>query len=320
MSPGKLVFELYYRPLGAIRHTLKTGIRRTAEIRRGKRMMVKASKQLSEIIYPNAPHFDVYFLTGKRYWFQTAFCLYSLQRYAGVNIRAYILDDGSFDESLEAEVKLQFPTTVTVIRKSRIEELLDQTLPSEKFPVLRRRRIEYPHIRKLTDVHVLSSISPKLVLDSDMLFFREPVAILDWLAQPKGMLFLRDTEESYGYSKEIMRELTAYQELPEKVNVGVAGISSNSINWKELEQWTRIMLQKEGSSYLQEQALTAMLATKEECRFLPEAEYKVLPSILGEGVPEILHHYVAEAKYDYFVKGWKLLLKGDAPSETKKNP
>lgn len=307
MTPGQIVYRLYHQPVGYLTRTLRTGIRKTIATNRGRREMMAAALRLREVIYPGAETATVYFLTGKKYWYQTAFCLYSLQQQAGCNVHAVLVDDGSFDEELAEQVRKQFPSTITVVYTLEIDRLLDERLPASNFPVLRARRLEYPHLRKLTDVHILDSSGSKLVLDSDMLFFRRPDAMLQWMEGSPSFLFMRDATESYGYSRDLMKELSGGVEVPSRVNVGVAGLQSDRIDWKELERWTDELLKREGSSYLQEQALTAMLATKRRSVFLDENEYKVFPRINGAAVPEILHHYVAESKYDYFVQGWKMV-------------
>lgn len=306
ISPGKIVYQLYHRPIEVVRSALRTGLRRTAQLNAGKKQMMRAASLLKEVYYADAETFRVYFLTGKKYWFQTAFCLYSLQRVAGVNIHAVIVDDGSFDDELVEQVGRQFPRTTQVVRSREVNELLDAQLPQSQFPVLRSRRLVYPHLRKLTDIHLLPGEEPKLVLDSDMLFFHKPVSLLHWLAQPEGLLFMRDVADCYGYSHSLMKELAGATSLPERLNVGVAGMPSAVIDWRQLERWTGALLEREGSSYLQEQGLTAMVAAKHRYNFLDEEDYKILPNIKGTTVPETLHHYVAEAKYDYFVKGWRL--------------
>jgi hypothetical protein len=141
-----------------------------------------------------------------------------------------------------------------------------------------------------------------------MLFFKKPKQIMNWLQHPNELLFMKDIEESYGYSQTLMKELTGASEIPDKLNVGVAGIPSSKIDWEKLERWTGEMLKREGSSYLQEQALTAMIAANESYIFLDEQAYKVMPSIQGNTIPETLHHYVADSKYDCFVKGWKKII------------
>ncbi len=309
MSPGRLIYYFYHRPIASIRQTLKTGVRRSIQIKQNRRRMELAAGQLREIIYPGKETFTIYFLTGKNYWYQTAFCLYSLQQQAGCNVHAVVVDDGSFDEMLMEAVRRQFPTTTKVVTAAEIQQALDKKLPATTFPVLRQRRLIYPHLRKLTDVHVLFGNGPKMVLDSDMLFFRKPLQLLKWAANPDRFLFMRDVEQSYGYSIKLMKELTGVSTIPERLNVGVAGVESGKINWEQLEHWTAELLRREGSSYLQEQALTAMLAANQPYEFLEENSYKVLPNIKGEDVPEVLHHYVADSKFDYFVKGWRMALK-----------
>jgi len=53
-----------------------------------------------------------------------------------------------------------------------MENRVDQYLPRESYPHLRARRDIYPNLKKLIDVHI-GQIGWKLVLDSDMLFFRK---------------------------------------------------------------------------------------------------------------------------------------------------
>jgi hypothetical protein len=308
MGLGRIVYVVYYRPLASIRKLLKTGIRKTIQQDNGRRAMFKIAYTLKEIHYPGKETLEVYFLSGKKYWYQTAFCLYSLQKESRINIHAFIVDDGSFDDGLENQVRTQFPS-VTIVRQQKILELLDELLPENKFPVLRKRRLEYPHLRKLTDIHVLSGDRPKLVLDSDMLFFKKPVSLLNWLRHPDSFLFMKDVENSYGYSVSLMKELAACENFPDKLNVGVAGIHSKQIDWNKLEYWTAELSKREGSSYLQEQAITAMMAANQKYVFLDEKEYKVLP-VISNGIDEVLHHYVAGSKYDYFVKAWKNVVAG----------
>jgi hypothetical protein len=303
MRIGRIVYLFYYRPIKAVHKLFKTGIRKTVQQEWGRRAMYKIAYTLKEIQYPAKETFEVYFLSGKKYWYQTAFCLYSLQKKSQVNIRAFIIDDGSFDDDLESQVRGQFPS-VTIFRQERILELLDEVLPEKYFPVLRKRRLEYPHLKKLTDIHILPGNTPKLVLDSDMLFFREPVSLLNWLRRPDGSLFMKDVENSYGYSVSLMKELTRCENFPDKLNVGVAGIHSKDVNWSKLEYWTTELLKREGTSYLQEQAISAMIAANKEYVFLDEQEYKVLP-VISTHINEVLHHYVADSKYDYYVKAWK---------------
>lgn len=298
------MYRAFYGPRNTVRHILHTGVRKHIEIEIGRTAMKKAADRLVEKCGASSSEHMVYFLTGQKYWYQTAFCLYSLQQYAPFPISGVFIDDGTFDRALCAQVRKSFPSS-RIILKEEIAAQLDLVLPNDRFPTLRNRRLVYPHIRKLTDVHIFPTTNPKLVLDSDMLFFKRPAALIHWLEYPDHLLFLEDVVESYGYTRELMAQLSGQSAVPLRLNVGVAGMPSECISWDELETWTAELLFKEGSSYLQEQALTAMIAAKWPYAYLDSVNYKVCPRISDTSVPEILHHYVADSKYDYFVKGWK---------------
>jgi hypothetical protein len=245
----------------------------------------------------------VYFLSGKKFWYQTLFCAYSLARQASVPIGFSIVDDGTLSTK-NVETLSRILVGCKIIFRERIEDQLEQHLPKEQFPTLRARRLVYPHIRKLTDVHV-GSRGWKLVLDSDMLFHRQPVFLEQWLQCPSVPLHMRDIGNSYGYSDAIMRGL-AGAEIPERLNVGVCGLRSDAIDWPKLEHWCRELTTREGSHYLQEQALVAMLLAGKPRSEAPARDAIVAPSRTESAFPSAaLHHYVAESKAWYFRFAWR---------------
>jgi hypothetical protein len=141
-----------------------------------------------------------------------------------------------------------------------------------------------------------------------MLFFRRPNLLLDWLANPDRPCHLVDALRAYGYSPGLMFELSGRPE-PDRINVGVCGLRSETIDWDAMEFWCRTMLCREGPSYLQEQALTALLLSGQACLRLPEADYQVMPSLSeGKNPTAVLHHYVAQSKRSYFQYGWRQVL------------
>lgn len=251
---------------------------------------------------------DIYFLTGKRFWYQTCFCCYSMAQYADeFKLRPVIYDDGSLSQLYQEKILRIFPDAKLIL-KSEIEERIDKYLPRNKFPYLRERRDNYPNIKKITDIHVNSS-GWKLVLDSDMLFFRNPEILIDWLKNPQTPCHMVDVETSYGYSKELMTSL-AQAEISERINVGICGLKSEDIDWEQLELWCKTMIELEGTHYFQEQALVAMLLSGKSCTIAPALEYIVMPRQNEVIHPEaILHHYVADSKPWYFRYGWRHVFK-----------
>jgi hypothetical protein len=186
---------------------------------------------------------------------------------------------------------------------ARVAELL----PPARFPALHaeRRRV-YPNFLKLTDVHA-GAANWRLVLDSDMLFFRRPDFLLAWLAAPDRPLHMVDVGDAYGYPAALLAEL-AGAPIPHLVNVGLTGLQSEAIDWERLESWCRRLIEAHGTSYYLEQALVAMLLAGRPCAVAPREDYIVMPALAECRAPRaVLHHYVAESKRGYFRHAWRLI-------------
>jgi hypothetical protein len=247
----------------------------------------------------------IYFLTGKKYIEQTLFCIFSLEKQMDETFKYVLVDDGTFDLTMIDFVNTKLPN-VEIAIKSVIDKNITTYLPMDKFPVLNWKRAEYPHIKKLTDVHTLNNCEGyKLVLDSDMLFNHPPVEIKSWLENPNKAIHMVDCDEAYGYSHLLMEQLCG-SAIPKLVNVGVFGIDSNEVNWSNLERWIKELEEAEGASYYLEQALSAMLIAGKSTTILDKEKYKVNPPEKEiDKCNATLHHYVDLSKKGYFTKAWK---------------
>jgi len=278
------------------------GVRVYIRMMRMQGRMKKAAYQLEAVTsYPDG--LVIYFLTGKKFLYQTLFCIKSLAQHTSERFKFHLVDDGSFDPAMIAQIKHQLPGAEIILNDS-IERHLDLVLPRDRYPVIRDRRGNYPHLKKLTDIHTLPGDDWKVVLDSDMLFVDEPRELLRWLNQPDQPIHMIDCMESYGYDRTLMEGLAGNAIAP-LVNVGLIGLKSRSINWDLVEVWIKQLEDAGGKTYYLEQALTAMLLAGETCVALNPDEYIVNPSpvqiISGTG---ILHHYVASSKKGYFIDAW----------------
>lgn len=304
---GGLLYRLYHLPKSKLQKVYREGPLQVGRINHARRMMERSTHLLppAHTVAGESP-LEIYFLSGRRFWYQTSFCAHSFMQHAGVAVRPVIFDDGTLDGRYVESILRVLPGA-RIVSAGEINERLDTYLPSTKFPTLRARRLVYPHLRKLTDIHV-GAEGWKLVLDSDMLFFRRADFLLDWLHAPTRPVYMLDVESAYGYSDALMREL-AGAPIAERLNVGVCGLRSDAIDWERLENWCRIMLDREGSHYYQEQALTAMLMAGQTCAVAPEQDYIINPDRASvTGRRGVLHHYVAESKTWYFRYAWKAIV------------
>lgn len=274
--------------------------------RRGRLQMIAAARRLPPVPAPAADAPEIAYLTGRRFWYQTAFCAWSLRRAAGRDFSFVFHDDGTFDDELSAEAQRLFPGCRIVTARDT-EAGLDLHLPAARFPALRGQRRTYLHLRKLTDFHA-GREGWRAVLDSDMLFFRRPDALLAWLAAPDRPIHLVDVHNAYGYPDSTLAEL-AGGPVPVRVNVGICGLRSEGLDWNRIESWCARLLAAHGTSYYLEQALIALILAGQPALRLPANDYRLMPDDAECRHPTaVLHHYVDLSKRGYFRHAWKKVI------------
>lgn len=304
---GKTLYQLWHRPMGAINSVISNGGPfEAARNKRGRVAMREAAAKLPLLPNRSGTALELHLLTGARFWDMTAFCLWTFGRQCERPVAPVIYDDGTITEAIRAPLIRLFPQTKFVTQAETIARL-DANLPTSQYPILRERWLNYPNIRKLIDPHV-GQQGWKLVLDSDLLFFRKPTLLIDWLDNPDRPLHAVDCETSYGYSPSLMRELAGI-EIPELINVGLTGLAGDEIDWGQLESWCRILIEKEKTSYYLEQALIAMMVASRTCAIAPAKDYVTMPT-LPEAIDcrAVMHHYVANSKKWYLQQNWQRAL------------
>lgn len=305
--PGKILYQGWHRPIGWLGDLISDGgpfERRRTET--GRRDMEAAAHTLPLLPNTSGVALSIHLLTGRRFWYQTAFCLWTFGRHSGRSLAPVIYDDGTLTAEYRAPLARLFPSA-RFVSQEEILVRLDSVLPAARFPVLRERWAAYPNIRKLTDVHA-GVPGWKLVIDSDLLFFRKPNFLLKWHDRPSVPLHAVDCVTSYGYSRPLLEEL-AGSPLADLVNVGLTGLQSETLDWERLEHWCTTLIRRERTNYYLEQALVAMLVAGRNCAVAPAADYVTKPE--GEearACRAVMHHYVANSKRYYFRSNWRTAL------------
>ncbi len=307
---GRIVYHSWFRPRAWLHRVAREGgpleAWRTA---RGCAAMEQAALTLPVLppVAADAAPVELHLLTGRRFWYQTAFCLWTFARHARRPLNPVIYDDGSLAPRWRAPLVRLFPAIRFVDRPAALDRL-DRHLPAARFPHLRERWQHYPNIRKLIDPH-LGASGWKLIIDSDLLFFRRPDVLLRWSDTPDRPLHAVDCATSYGYSRPLLDRL-AGRPLADLVNVGLTGLRSDELDWDRLEAWTAALHAAEGTSYYLEQALIAMLVAGRPCVVAPAADYLTLPRPPETQEPAaVMHHYVADSKRDYFRRCWRIAVR-----------
>lgn len=304
---GRLCYYTWHWPVGEFRRIRAAGGPleqwRTA---RGRSAMAAAARVLPIAPTNSQRALELHLLTGHRFWEQTAFCLWSFASASERTLAPVIYDDGTLDSTTRAPLARLFPRARFVTQPEAIDHL-ERHLPANRFPVLRERWLNYPNLRKLIDPH-LASAGWKLVIDSDLLFFRRPDFLLGWLDAPDRPLHAVDCETSYGYTRPLMNEL-AGAPVADLVNVGLTGLHSNELDWEKLEHWCGTLIARERTHYYLEQALIAMLVAGRSCAIAPASDYVTHPLPPEDrDCRAVMHHYVAGSKPWYFRHNWRVAL------------
>lgn len=305
---GRALYRVYHAPLGAVRASIAAGGPleqwRTAQ---GRRAMEVAAETLPPPVPTEDPALrNVHVLTGRHFWYQTAFCLWTFARATGCRLAPVVIDDGSLRPFHFAALARLFPDA-RLVPESETVARLERVLPMAQFPTLRARRLAFPLLRKLVDVHA-GLMGWRLFVDSDMLFFRRPDLLLRWLERPEIPLRATDVENAYGYPLTLLNEL-AQCPVDEKVNTGLLGLRSDTIDWFRLEEWCRTLIERAGTHYYQEQALVALLLAGQSHVAAPIEEYVTFPRPPEvDACHAVMHHYVAGSKRWYFQRNWRRAL------------
>jgi hypothetical protein len=250
------------------------------------------------------PSYHAHYLTGAGFFGLSGFAAYSLEHHTDGRVAPVFHSDGRLDALTVARLQRALPTA-TFVGEEEQRDLVARHLPVERFPALNRAWGEFTLIRKLLSVH-LGRQGWNVFIDSDTLFWRSPGFLLDWYQRPSEAFCLQDNATVYGYEASTLERL-AGRPLPPKVNTGLVGILSESIDWSFLEYCTRELIAAPGMRHFMEQALTAVLFARQPFRYAPPADYfipvRVEQCLEREGV---FQHYAGDARPWLYRRAWRL--------------
>jgi len=309
-TPGRAVYLAYHYP----RLLWRDGLLNRFQAWRGRSAMLASLKELrprpSIRPDPAAPAVEVHYLTGKRFLALTSLAAYSAQAAFGRPVRPVFHDDGTLDDADRAGFRGIFPDA-RIVGTDEIMQGLDERLGAGRFPILRRLRAGYIHLRKLTDIHATSP-GAKLVTDSDVLFFGLPRQLLETVASGRWC-FMQDCRTSYGYPIPALEALAGARLHP-RVNVGILHARSDAIDWGFVEHAAGVLLARHGFSYYLEQALTAMLMARANGEALGP-EYMANPDEkAARSGPPVAMHFLDRSILLLYRFGWRRVLAGPAPA------
>jgi hypothetical protein len=249
----------------------------------------------------------VHALTGEFHVHLTCFCLYSLLQSAEVPVTPVVYDDGTLRDDQRDQLQRIIPP-VRVVGAEEAQALVDCSFPRNRFPALRTMRDRLHLMRKLLDVHAGKS-GRTLFVDSDVLFYRNPNYLIEWLHKSKDPIYMLDYQNSYGYEAAVVESVYGKPIAP-RVNTGLCGFFSPAIDWDKLEFWAGRLLETGGVNHFSEQALTAMAIGESNSNAVPPQDYMISPSLAETRSPAaVMHHFVVPSRTWYYTDAIPSFLK-----------
>jgi len=301
LTPGRIVYLFYYAPRGA----LEKGIGNTLRGWWGKRRLAHAVPKfdLQEPPTAAAP-IALHLLIGARYLAEACLVSHSLAWAAARPVAPHFYDDGTLTADDCALLKSKLPRARFFL-KPEIEARLAVQLPADRFPCLNRLRPAYPHIRKLTDVHLFPG-EWKCISDADVLFFATPTQLLDLIAARRACHMV-DIMPAYGVPHAALETLAGRPVHPQ-INVGLCHLPSPQIDWEFVEHCAATLLAAHGFTYYLEQALTAILLARLDAVPLDD-HYVVYPDrATALRADRAAMHYVDDSRSYYYDFAWQQAL------------
>jgi len=290
--------RLYRRPMSTINFYKKNGVTNVLSSQYGE---FSLKQKLQTITPPNYPPIDIkiIFLTGEKYWHQTALCALSLIENLKHIPSFVIYDDGTLKPH-RIKFLQRLLTDVSVISIAESEAIVDEVIPREKYPSLRLARDKCIFMRKLIDTNLLSP--GRIYLDSDIIFWQYPSELVS-LYQEKNPFYMKQNTIPNDWGL-----ICKFQEVSDAIGIepvhhlngGIIYLGNAQLDWSLLESWTEILLNmpNQHNFNMVEQTLYSLVVAQQvkDAVGLSDSYYvafKELPNI------STLTHYVYITKFPY---------------------
>jgi hypothetical protein len=155
--------------------------------------------------------------------------LKSLYRTSGVRWPAVIHIQGVCTSAMRRRFRVHLPDA-RLITQDEADPRVMQAL-GDRYPRLLEARRQSPFMMKLIDPMVLAGAERVVILDSDVLFFREPRELHAHVEQAPAdaWLFQRDPVSTYNVTEDVAASALGIR-IPERVNSGIAVVPRSLVD------------------------------------------------------------------------------------------
>lgn len=242
---------------------------------------------------------SLHVLTGGKDYLLCLWMLASWFHHTAGNWRIVIHDDGTLTEEANRLITRVFPQAEIIPRRSA-DEIMKEVLSS--YPLCANYREKHPLAMKVFDMSHYEKSDRYILLDSDVLFFRRPEFILDWVdGRNAGSWFNRDVAEASTVPPEQAKARLGVLLWP-MVNSGLCLIDRTIVDLAFCEQvfaGTDIL---KGHVWRVEQTLLALCASREGKGGLLLPEYEITLGACRRA-ESVSRHYVGAVRDQFYAEG-----------------
>lgn len=246
---------------------------------------------------------EIHVLTSEQDWLNLLWALRSFYWSTKRKYGLVVHDDGTLTDEALTEITRQYPG-VRLIAKQEAEARVAETL--RPYPVCTEFRKKNKLSRKLFDFRTFLQSDRMLLLDSDVLFFKPPSALLQRIEDPNYRFnsVNQDVSDAYTVTKELAQERFGIT-IPPRFNSGLGLIHRDSMRLDWMEEFLSEP-KIHGHFWRIEQTCYMLFSTRFGYQPLPP-EYDVnLTDPTGE---KPSRHYVGAIRHLMYAEGMARLIR-----------
>lgn len=245
---------------------------------------------------------EIHVFTCAQDWLNLIWTLKTFYHYSNRQYALCIHDDGTLTDSDRATLKHHFPQARLIDRPSADERIFSLLTSHPRCLEFRKSNHLSP---KLFDFPAYLESDRMLLLDSDVLFFAEPKALLQRIEDPNYCLNTvnGDVSSSYTVDPAVVKERFGF-EVIDRFNSGLGLIYKDSLYLDWIEEFLSLP-DIEGHFWRIEQTLYALCSCRFGVELLP-SEYDVHLEGSIDGSPS--RHYVGKIRHLMYGEGMRHLV------------
>ena len=246
---------------------------------------------------------EIHLLCGHRHTPLGCFALWSLLRYVQFDVAVFVHDDGSLDDADRGLWESRF-SNIVVVTPDQSRATRSKFFAAHDFPLLEQMSREHIYAKKLLDFHLVGPGKRIAMLDTDVLFFRQPdelLSVWDRLAAGVGIISTFDDIGS-SYAADTRAIARAVGQIPERFNAGMCLLQKfGTTDFSEVERVLGLMANQQGDllgHLWAEQTIYAIMAGRRTLhRMSPEYQ------IGGATGNPVAVHYAGLFRELFFTEG-----------------